>query len=161
MPDKDNILLMLLDRGEMVIARVIEDPASNTLFIFDTPAHVIHERGAHGILGFMLTPWIPNELVQGPVIRVAAGIMRGSLIPTPELLSFYKTWAETEREKLRLFAAEFNAQVSEIEKFHVLKFNTTKERKKREVFINPNAIPDTLIALFEEDTEWGDPSVTH
>jgi hypothetical protein len=155
------ILLMLLERGEMVIAAVTQDPASETLFVFDTPALVIHERQAHGILGFMLTPWIPNELVQGPVIRVTPGIMRGTLLPTPELVSFYKTWARTEREKLRLFAKEFNAQVGQIEKFHIEKFEHTKDRKSRETFVNPNALPDTLIALFEEDTEWGDPSITH
>lgn len=152
---------MLLERGELVMATVTQDPHSDTLFIFDTPALVVHERAAHGILGFMLTPWLPDELIQGPAIRVAPGLMRGTLLPTPELMSFYKVWAETEREKLRLFAKEFNAQVTAIEKYHLEKFEHTKERKKKEVFINPNALPDTLAALFDEDTEWGDPTVTH
>jgi len=160
-PVQNNILMMLLDRGEIIIARVTQDPSSETLFLFDTPALVIHERGAQGILGFMLTPWLPNELVQGALIRVTPGLMRGTMQPTPELLSFYKVWAHTEQEKLRLFAGEFISQVSQIEKFHQEKFARTKERKSQETFVNPNALPDTLAALFDENTEWGDPTTTH
>lgn len=155
------ILLMLLDRGEIVMAGVHPDPDSDTIFIFDTPALVIHERAQHGILGFMLTPWLPNELLQGPMIRVTPGIMKGTLTPTPELLSFYKVWAHTEREKLRLFAGEFNVQVTQIEKNHVEKYERTKDRKVKDTFINPNALPDILAALFDEENDWGDPSVSH
>jgi hypothetical protein len=155
------ILFMMVEHGELLLSYISHDPEAENIFILDTPAHVVHERAQHGILGFMLTPWLPNELTQDLRIRIQAAMLRGTLTPTPELLHYYKVWAETEREKMKLFSKEFYAQITSIEKFHVEKFESTKERKKRDTFVNPNAVPEELAVLFDAESEWGDSTVTH
>jgi hypothetical protein len=154
-------LMMLMERGEIVISEVQYDTERSTVVHFITPALVVHERMPHGSLGFMLTPWIPSELTADGNIRVNAGMVQGTMIPTVELASFYRIWANTEQEKLQIFAKEFNLQVTAIEKFHIDKFQKVKERKKREIFTTGKNLPDTIIALFEDDADWGDPTVTH
>ena len=151
----------MMDRGEIVISEFGHDEKNGSLFNLISPALVVHERMSHGALGFTLTPWIPSELTMDGNVRLVATMMRGTMTPTTELLNFYKVWAEMEREKLRMFAKEFNAQVTAIQKFQMEKFQTVRERKKREVFTTGRTLPDTIIALFEDDAEWGDPSVTH
>ena len=152
------IQMILTDRGEILIAGVSESRWGRVAL--DVPALLIHDRAAHGILGFMLAPWLPVELLSEPTIQIAEKRIAGYMTPTPELLSFYKVWAETEREKVKLFARDFSVQVTAIEKYHIERFNTAKERKKKEIFVGIHTLPDTLIKLFEEETDWGDPSVT-
>lgn len=152
------IVMLVMARGEIVISALEVDQRKYT---FITPAVVVHERGAQGLLGFMLAPWMPNELLRDANVEMDCQCAVGSLKPTPELVSFYKAWAETERDKLKIHAKDFMAQLAAIEKYHVDRHTKHKERHSREIFVNSETLPDTLLSLFEEDTDWGNPSITN
>lgn len=158
------IMMVTLERGEIIISEValgaIGTPVQNE-FLFYTPAVVVHERPHGGILGFMLSPWIPNELLATPTIRIMRTRVVGMMTPSPEIVSFYKSWAETERDKLKQFSKEFNEQITEIEKLYIDRYKDAKKRKTVYSASPEKGDNDLLLALFEEDSNWGNPSITH
>jgi len=155
-------LMMLMERGEIIISDVLYNTESVGVMTLINPAVVIHERPHNGVLGFMLTPWIPTELLVNSRIDVIVSILKGTMVPSAELLSFYKAWATTEKDKWKHFGKEFCQQVTDIEKMLVEQYTEAKLRRA----VNKAAAPEEgnnelLLALFEDDTNWGNPKITH
>lgn len=162
MPDTQ-IMMVMLDRGELIItegAFGIQGTPSQEMCLFHTPAAVVHDR-QHGVLGFLLAPWIPNELLASPTIRVARSRFVGFLNPTQELINFYKSWALTEQDKLKQFGKEFNEALTEIEKTYTDRYKDAVKRKTVYSTSSETHNHELLVSLFEEDTNWGNTAVTH
>jgi hypothetical protein len=153
--------MMLMERGEIIISEVSHEKSDKGLAKFITPAHVVVERGPHGVLGFMLMPWLPTELMRNTEIEIATHLVTGAMAASVEMVSFYKAWAETERDKIKSFGKDFTAQIEAIEKYHVERYAASKHRQKKDIFVNPSQISPSIIALFEEEDTWGDSSVSH
>lgn len=148
------IFMLLMERGEIIIStvQVVEKG-----YIFITPASVIVERTPHGPLGFALISWLPNELMENSCIVVSANRVVGIMSPAKPLIDFYTSWALTERDKMKVFAKDFQAQIAAIQKYHTDKYTKTRERKKKEVFVDSTSVrplPDSIIELFEENNDW-------
>ncbi len=163
-----NVRMMLMDHGEIILTE-FQKTSQPLVYNFITPAVVGIERGTHehGPLGFMLSSWVPFELMTSTSIEVSGLKIVALMNASPEIISFYNSWAKVECDKIHTFAGNFKTQIAAIEKYHLEKYmadkqhTTTHFRKhKKEVFVDSNRLPDLLIQMFEEDNGWGDPSVT-
>jgi hypothetical protein len=148
------IFMMLMERGEIIISavQVVEKG-----YIFITPGLVIVERTPHGPLGFALISWLPNELMENSCIIVSANRVVGIMSPAKQLIDFYTSWALTERDKMAVFAKDFETQIAAIQKYHADKYAKTKERKKKGVFVDSTSVeplPDFIIEMFEKNNDW-------
>jgi hypothetical protein len=155
-------LMMLTERGDILISDVTYNTENLGIMTLISPAIVVHERPYNGALGFMLTPWIPTELIMNSRIDVAVSLLKGTMVPSTELLSFYKAWSTTERDKWKHFGKEFGQQVTDIENMLVEKYTEAKLRRA----VSRAAAPEEgnnelLLTLFEEDTNWGNTAITH
>lgn len=154
-------IMVLLEHGEIIISDVLYNVDRVGFMTLINPAVVIHERPHTGSLGFMLTPWIPTELTADSRIELSISVIKGTLIPSPELLSFYRAWAHTERDKWKHFGKEFSQQVTDIEKLLTQRYS---EAKFRRVSDSAAASSDSelLSNLFDaEEPNWGNNSTTH
>lgn len=152
------IMMFMVGYGLIIISELSEHPEC---YILNTPAVVVHERPQGMILGFALTPWLPHELIDGTKISVTKQLIIGRMVPSPQLVSFYNAWAITERDKLKQFNKEFNQQVAEIEKIYTDRYKDALKRKTLYSTSQEHSSNDLLIAHFEEDTAWGNSSITN
>jgi len=159
------VLMLILGQGELVIAEVDEGTTDDLFYTLVTPGLVLHERGPHGSLGFLLVPWMPQELLSHTLMRLDRSAVKGEVSPSKEFVSFYTVWAAVERDKLKLHAADFRTQIRDIERSVLTRF--TKHSRGRQSFITAfdtiDTLPEDLIDLFENahDNGWGNPSVTN
>ncbi len=163
-----DVRMILMDHGEIILTQ-FQKTGMPLVYNFITPAVISVERGAHehGPLGFMLTSWMPFELLTSTTIEVSGLKIVALMNASPEIASFYRSWAEIECDKIHTFAGNFKTQIAAIEKYQLEKYvaakhHTTKHipTHKKEVFVDSKHLPDLLIQMFEEDNGWGDPSVT-
>ena len=149
---------IILTQLETQDGYVVTTPHNAYRFI--TPALVTISRGHQGSLGFMLTSWLPHEIMKDTTIEFLKSKVIGHLTPHPSLVSFYHAWAATERDKMVSFEKDFTTQLAEIEKYHMEKYARTKQMHAEELATTPGQLPDAVFELFEANTGWGDPSVT-
>lgn len=154
------IMMVLMERGEMVISEASHPNTDSPLFVLETPALVVHERTPQGALGFVLAPWLPHELLSGTTIILGPESFKGVLTPSPQMVRYYQSWSELERERLAHYAKSFGAQVADIERFHREKLEKFKTHMNQALGLSPT-MQKTMIELFENNIDWGDPSVTH
>jgi hypothetical protein len=156
--------MVMLESGVTVIARVHEGSqysSAQGLYLLHHPAQVMTERPFGGILGFMLEPWTPNELLVSPVVRVRVKSVVGWMNPSPELLSFYSAWVKIEEDKLKTMGSLYSLQVTKLEKMVTTQYADAKRR-----WTVGNAGTDAqnneaLLAFFEEDLTWGNSKISH
>ena len=159
------IMMMMLESREIILTEVETHDGyvvttAGQGYKFITPALVTVSRGAHGSLGFMLTSWLPHEIMKDTRVEFLKSKIIGRLTPHPALISFYQAWAETERDKLVSFEKDFVVQIKEIEKYHTEKYARTKEAHDQVISTLPSDLSNAVLELFEANTGWGDPSVT-
>jgi uncharacterized protein YeaO (DUF488 family) len=162
-PSMSNVttLMMMMERGEIIIADVAYEGTQGLMTLY-SPAVVSYERPHPGALGFMLSPWIPTELIANSRIDIAHTMPRGSLAPSPELISFYKAWVATEQDRWKHFGKDFSQQIVDIEKQLTSQYNEAKFRRAAgKIHTSDHGHNELLIALFEEDAAWGNSSITH
>jgi len=159
------ILMVMLDSREIILTEVetndgyvVVTPRNGYKFI--TPGLITVSRGMHGSLGFMLTSWLPHEVMKDTCIEFLKSKVIGHMTPHPALISFYNAWAETERDKLVSFGEDFAGQLHEIEKYHKEKYLRTKEAHQQDLGTLPGELSNAVFELFDANTGWGDPSVT-
>jgi hypothetical protein len=170
-PTKNKIILVMLDTREVIISEVLSDAAGRATvtpahgYVFITPALVIVQRGAQGTLGFMLTPWLPHEVLSNTNIEFRNNKVIGILNAHPNLVSFYTSWAETERDKMVEFGQDFAVQIAELEKYQKDKYARTKavhtEGNKVPMPNQHSPLTGAIYEMFDHDENWGDPSVSH
>ena len=163
----NKIRALLIDKSELIIAEELTDEVHGKTSHADciwlkAPAFVYHERAVGGSLGFMLTPWLPNELLTNLVIELDTRKIMGEVQPSLALLSIYKAWSTIEQEKLQEFSADFDAQVTSIETYIKDRFANTKaaHAKRPITAANTAHLSNAIYNLFDSDTNWGDPNVT-
>lgn len=143
---------------EIVLSEVSDKLIDSWTFI--TPGLVTISRGHYGSLGFMLTSWLPHEIMKDTHIDFLKSKIIGHLTPHPALVSFYKAWAVTECDKLVSFEKDFTIQLQEIEKYHTERYAKNKEAHRQDLGVLPTEISSAVFELFDANTGWGDPSVT-
>lgn len=159
---ESKVLMLLMERGEIIISEVSFEQTKHGLATFITFAVILVERGPHGVLGFMLSAWLPSELMTNTHIILDSRLLTGTMVPNPEMVSFYTAWAKTERDKMKSFGKDFTAQIQAIEKYHVDKYHSSKHRQKKDIFISSPEVSPEVIALFEDENGgWGDPSISN
>lgn len=154
--------MIMLETREIIVTEIDPNSALIDSFIFLTPGLVTVSRGMHGSLGFMLTSWAPHEIMKDTQVVFLKSKVVGHLDPHPAMISFYRAWAETERDKLVSFEKDFAFQIQEIEKFHKEKYARTKEAHLQDLGQGglPGELSNAVFDLFDANTGWGDPSVT-
>jgi len=155
---KFEIMMLMLDRGEIIISMV---RGIGNWYELNMPALVAHERPQSGILGFMLCAWLPNEILVFPNITIPHSRITGRLNPSPELSSFYTTWARAEVDKLNYYKKDFSSQVGAIEKMFTDRILDTKRRRIIHGTHDEETKDELLREVFTEDSEWGNSGTTH
>lgn len=153
------IIMLMLRNDEFVITEVADE--SIDAWNFMTPAIVSTQRSPQGSLGFMLTAWMPYELMQDTHVLFSKKDALGMLEPHPKLILYYKAWAETERDKIDTFGKEFADQIDHIKNYHVKKYERTKEFYQGEASANNGKISGSLAEYFDTETDWGNSSTFH
>lgn len=153
-----HVIMIALRTSELIITEVEsidQVPVEyDGAWKFITPGLLAVQRGEQGGLGFMLTGWIPNELLGNTEIYLMKSEMAAQMNPHPGVISYYTAWAETERDKIHSFGDEFTKQIKEIEKYHIKKYKKTKEFHEQHA-------ANIVIDLFETETGLGDTSKSH
>jgi hypothetical protein len=157
------ITMMMLENGVTLIANTHEGmpfSAAHNMYLLHQPARVITDRPIGGILGFMLEPWVPNELLVSPVVRIGAPRVMGLMNPSPELLSFYKAWAAIEDDKLATMGKLYSTQVAKLSTSITVQYADAKKRWATNTNTDERN-NEALIAYFEEDLTWGNSKISH
>lgn len=156
--------MVMVENGIMVIAQLhlgSQYSSAQGLYLLHHPARVVTERPFGGILGFMLEPWTPNELLVSPVVRVRAKSIVGWMNPTPELLNFYSAWVKIEEDKLKTMGSMYSLQITKLEKMVTTQY---ADAKRRWTVGNAGTVAqnnEALLAFFEEDLTWGNSKISH
>ncbi len=161
MAETCSTLMLMMEHGIILISDV---HAIGESYMLITPAQVIVDRTSGGPVGFALIPWLPHELMDNTGIVISAKRVVGAMAPRKQLREYYAAWAGNEKDKMVVFAKDFENQIAAIQKFQGDRYLRTKERKKREIFVDSTSVkplPDSIIEMFEEDNNWGDSTVTH
>lgn len=164
---KNDIYMVMLENRDILITEVYEEEKerTNRSYVFITPALVITQRGERGTLGLMLTPWLPNEVLNNTIIEYRKDKIVGVLAPKPSMVSLYKAWASIERDKQVEFGKDFDSQIAELEQFQTDKYTRTKQIHQEETAEPmPNQyspLTPVIFEMFDKDNDWGDSSVTH
>jgi len=127
----------------------------------NSPAEVVTKRSSSGPLGFMLYPWLPNELLDSVDIIIPQSFIVGEVVPSKSLCKFYKHWAAEENDKLTEFKRLFDSQIDKMGENYAKRSKISKDQQRKTQSPIDTELSDALIQLFEEDSAWGDSTVTH
>ena len=161
--DKPNvdatIMVMKLNSTETIITYATKDEPTGFI-VCHIPALLIHERLPSGVVGFVLKPWLPMELLRFPSIKISPDQIEGYMLANQELLNFYRVWATIEDEHLKEYEDEYKSQITKLTKTYaeVYATSTAERAANRSTHDMPS---DALIRLFEENLDWGDPTKVH
>jgi len=151
----------MMVNGDIIIGKVV--PIRSSYIQIEFPALLVHQRNNHGPLGFMLTPWVPNELLKSaaPVMLETDKIM-ATLELSDAMERFYKNWSLAEHDKMTTFVSVFEKQISDIEKQYLQRTANIKDQQQRAPMSTDSHLTDALIEVFDDlENEWGDPTVTN
>lgn len=153
------ILILKLDSAETIITHAIIDETIKVIRCH-VPALLVHERLTSGVIGFVLKPWVPMELLHTPDITLMPNQVAGYMVASPELTNFYRIWATIEVEHLKEFESEYKSQITKLTKSYAEAYaaSTAERAANRSTHDVPD---DALIRMFEENSDWGDSTKVH
>lgn len=155
--------MVQLQRGDIILAYDVTEGMefpSREWCRLESPALLLHERPHPGMLGFTLTPWMPTELMANSIIQLSREQIVGYLVPSPELLNYYKTWVDIEQDRWKSFGKEFVQQIVEIEKNSRTRYEEAKRRRTSVMSLESDS-NELLFNMFDEDINWGNSKTTH
>lgn len=151
----------MLITGDIIISELADENHTKGVKL-DFPAHLIHQRNNNGPLGFMLTPWVPNELLQPTPITLGFDKVMAVMDASDAMVRFYKNWALAEKDKMKTFVSVFEKQISVIEKQYLDRIANVKEQQQKCPMSADSTLTDAMAEIFDDlENDWGDPTVTH
>ena len=84
----NNIKIVRLQSGEDVMANIIEDEETDTIFL-DNPMHIIFKRIPTGQTVMMMMPWLPIEIIKENTATLYATDVLTMIEPKDDLIEYY------------------------------------------------------------------------
>jgi len=123
------------------------------------PALVVTERMSNGVLGFVLKPWAPTELLAAPIVTIVPEHLTQLMTPSAELVAFYMAWSTIEDQHAKEFEEAYKKQISKLTAYYMDKFKSDKANTASTGLNTIN--PEEIERLFDGNPDWGNPTISH